>query len=111
MITVFWTGNYAISDADCEKLYALLVKRNRSGLDTDVAYVCENVYNRIRLGIVEGDISHTDVRFEFENEYLHPNEYGQLERWPVGFCDYLDDLNERMILGMMRKFEEKSNGN
>jgi hypothetical protein len=115
MITVSWLGGLTCSDVDCEKLYALLVRRERDGKDTNVSYVCENVYNRIRLGIVEGELDCANVRFEFEGEYIYPNRFGAVANWTDGWCDYNVSIAEKIIKGAMLKRkterEEKSNGN
>lgn len=46
-----------------------------------------NVFTRLRLAIVNGDISYNEVVFVFEGKDLIINQYGTINNWPNGFCD------------------------
>lgn len=98
----------AMTDAACERAYANILDRyqNYPTYDQNWCVASENFYERIRVGIAEGELRCTDVVFIFGDQELHPNRFGQLEVWPDGFCDYTDKLRERLLVAMFRVSED-----
>lgn len=110
MITIHFTGYtsnlvphspIALTDEACEYTYDHILDRYREHplYDQDWCISSENLYNRIRVGIVEGEIDCEDVRFVYGDQILRPNRYGAITDWPKGFCDYNIQLVERILLG------------
>lgn len=52
-----------------------------------------------RLAVVQGKISHEELRFKFKDEIITVHENGSLSHWPKGFCDYLDIVIRKIITG------------
>lgn len=63
----------------------------------------EDFISRIRLGIAQDEIDHKAIVFMWKGELLHPNEYGALDHWPDGFCDYGIRLSEQILKTSMAK--------
>ncbi len=62
-----------------------------------IAFSTDNVFDRVRLGIARGEISHEHVKFGFGDEYIDLDEDGCLLTCPDGFCD----LSLRQTFAMM----------
>ena len=81
----------AVSDFAVEEWY----EKVRAGGDFKVSN--ELPLTRVRVGIFEGEIPHTDVEFLFEGHVLQPTVEGRLFIWPHGFCDAFSDLLFRLF--------------
>ena len=67
--------------------------------DEFLYYSTENIFNRIRLEIVSGNISENDIIFVYEDVQFPVNRFGAIMNWPNGFCD----VNIRMSESILRK--------
>jgi len=63
-----------------------------------------SVVNALRLAIVEQRISHTDVKFLFGEQTILSNAKGELDAWPVGFCDH----DRNCVVAMMKTRRDMS---
>ena len=90
-------GN-AINDFYIDHTYRVdIVAGVHDGRDDDLHYSTENIFARIRLGIVTGEISFEDVVFVFEDEELKLNKYGALLNWPEKFCQEVTNISEKIL--------------
>ena len=80
----------AISDWQVSIEAKLLVDRLKAEPDNDIPfyYSTSNIFTRLRLAVVEGEIPHSQILFYFKGESLKVNRYGAIKEWPDGFCDY-----------------------
>jgi hypothetical protein len=70
-------------------------------------YSTDNIFNRIRLGILEDEIDCNEIRFEFNGEEIVINHYGAIRHWPNGFCNLSGNMAEKILLGSFKKYEEE----
>jgi hypothetical protein len=63
-----------------------------NGQDKQWNVSTENVINAVRAFKVSGKIT-CDLVVMFEGQTLSMGEYGKIDNWPMGFCDY----NEKWI--------------
>lgn len=65
-----------------------------------VEYTTANhsVVSALRLAIVEQRISHEDVKIVFGEQIILSNAKGELDAWPVGFCDH----ERNCVVAMMK---------
>jgi hypothetical protein len=96
MLTIHYAPGAGVSDFALEGLYQDLVIASRK---QDVVFVCatENLFLRVRVGIVRSEISHENVRFRWQGQEFAPDENGRLEHWPEGFLDLRDKLLEELV--------------
>jgi len=95
-LTIHYAPGPPVSDFDLETVYKDLITRARRG-DVTVTHSTANIFERVRVGIVRGEILHGNVRFCYQGEELEPDENGRLERWPDGFLDVTERLLEELI--------------
>jgi len=64
------------------------------------------IFDRLELGIVEGDIPIEDIEFQYNGKKVETDEYGHPTSWPEGYLyDYVTFL-DRLIRG---KFAARRN--
>lgn len=94
MITIEYCQHaQAIADHKCEDRARDLIR----SADALVQVSSENFIKAVRALIHEGVVSHKNVRFLFEGEFLFTNADGRLPVWPVGFCDTSIRFLERIL--------------
>lgn len=93
------------SDADAEKYVTDIVEEAAKGNYTVLLTNQEIMIDCVRLCILEGKIPHKEVEFRFGDKIIFPDKYGHLDWWPVGFCDYRDNITNRLLNGMFDKFK------
>ena len=72
-------------------------KRHSNNADEHIYYSTENIFNRVRLAIVNGEIDPNDIRFVFEENVFSVNKYGAIPNWPKGFCEANIDMAEKIM--------------
>jgi hypothetical protein len=90
-LTMYYRPGPAVSDFVLEATFKSLL---HSLQERDVTLVCstENLFTRVRVGIVQGDISHTDVLFRWQGLEFQPDKNGRIDHWPEGFLDTTERL-------------------
>lgn len=92
----------AVSDFRVEKNFKEIVdylNQYPDGLSVWI-FSTENIFSRIRLGIIEKEINWENVVFVFENSEYSLNKYGQIENWPENFLNLSFSMAEKILLGM-----------
>jgi len=64
----------------------------------------ENVISAVRSMKLAGRII-CNVQLMFEGEILPMNEYGNLDKWPKGFCDYSDNWTAEIIKHQLKRYK------
>lgn len=67
------------------------------GHDLAVSTSSMLVIEALRLAIKNKTIAVNAIEISFEGKVLKHNSLGQIETWPVGFCDLHDRLLEKLI--------------
>ena len=99
---------FPVSDFFLEHIYETEILAGvADGRDDTLSFSTENIFARIRLGIVRGEILCTDVVFLFEDEEITLNKYGKQSSWPKGFCDIGVTLNEKLLIGAMDTYKKE----
>lgn len=57
----------------------------------------EMLITMFRVAVKEGLISSSEIEIRFNGEVLVINQFGRIENWPRGFCDYNDDFLNRLL--------------
>ena len=96
----------AIPDGKVEEEYQELLSKIQCGENYYRIFGNESMFNRVRLGIVMGEIPCDSVEFCFHGEKVKLNEYGKLERWLEGFCDFNITMLEKLLKAAMKKYKE-----
>lgn len=114
MITVEYTRHGdAVNDFNLELTYQDFVERVKDN-EVYFSFSTENIFTRIRLGIVKGEIDFP-IMFAFytkeENFEFSPNKYGAIVNWPKGFCDSVVRMCEEILIlaTKKRKVEKAAN--
>lgn len=94
-----------ICDGKSEEYVRNLIEGSKR-VNTVILTSQEIIINWVRVFICEGLINHDDVDFIFEDKIMFADTYGHLNYWPKGFCDYTDNILERLLKDMMRKSKE-----
>lgn len=92
----------AVNDFALEAEFAFLRTCNHNNVGGVHKYSTDNIFNRVRLGIVGGEIHHADVMFLYGEHKIRPNVYGAIVCWPDGFCDINISMSEQIVRGAMR---------
>ena len=89
IITYDPVNGYAVPDGLVEEHYLSLLAsiRQDGGRTRAPVFSTANIFDRIRCGIAEGDISHEDIHFQFDGRMIQPNRFGAIVVWPEGFCE------------------------
>ena len=90
------------SDGDMEDFIRQVVTNAAKENATLLRTSQESAIGYVRLCILEGLISHEDVEFIFGDKMMFADKYGHLDWWPTGFCDYNDNLLNRLLQGMFK---------
>ena len=110
MIRVEYCENgFAVPDFGVESKYQILLKlqkRNPEYLWAD-EFSTAPIFNRIRVGIVEGDLTKEDVEFVFEGKILSMNDYARIDGWPNGFLDLGISFCERLLTAQSKMYKER----
>jgi hypothetical protein len=95
----------AVSDFNVESIYNQILGHG----DGDYLFSTENIFARLRLGVVVGDIPFNSITFVYNGEEIYINKYGAILHWPVGFCDTIGNLSEDILRSAtkLRKEEKK----
>jgi hypothetical protein len=96
-----------VSDGDAELYVLNIVKSAKNSAPIVLLTSQELIIDYVRLFIVLEEISHRDVEFRFKDNVMYPDKYGHLDCWPTGFCDYRDNLTNRLLQGMFDTKELK----
>lgn len=70
-------------------------------------YSTENIFNRIRLSVVEGEIDPEKFRFYYDGQEIVVNRYGATQKWPKGFCGFNTFLSEQILRARIKKRREE----
>ena len=46
--------------------------------------------DEFRIRVIRREIEHEQLLFMFNGQYIKVDPTGMLERWPTGFCDFID---------------------
>lgn len=94
MKTIEYSPNgQAVPDHAAESLVRSFLK----GPDERLVVSTDNVVHAARCLVVEGEHPYTDLRFEFEGEFIPVQKTGALPKWPYKFCDYSDRWLDRLL--------------
>jgi hypothetical protein len=97
MRTIEYCANgLKIADAECEKLAREFLNPSSPHYG-DISVSNSTFILAVRALIKEGVFPHTDARFLYDGQYLHPNKDGRMEDWPNGFCDIDEKLYFRLL--------------
>lgn len=77
--------------------------------DYTLYYSTENIFVRIRLEIVLGNIDSTNIQFEYDFKPVHVNRFGAIIDWPNGFCDIVIDMSEKILRNALAKKKSERN--
>jgi len=100
MLTIVYSGiGDSVNDFRLDDEIYLINKMIASWDEYILYYSTENIFTRIRLEIISGNISCDNIQFEYEGENLPVNRFGAIMNWPNGFCD----VNIRMSESILRK--------
>lgn len=80
--------------------------KEQGGGDRHICTGGEVVVNGFRLAIVKGEIKANEICFLFKGEKIQANKYGNLESWPIGFCDIGMDLAGDILTYQVSKRKE-----
>jgi len=53
----------------------------------DVTVAQELIITAIRVLIFQGKANHKDIIFAYKHMHLYVDKEGNLDEWPIGFCD------------------------
>jgi len=65
----------------------------------------------VRLAIVRGELSHSDVTFLYCGHCFQANEYGAIQSRPTGFCDRITGASEDILRCAMKKRKQERSTN
>jgi len=92
-----------VSDFGCDDTYKLLLENCEKQFANPlfpsiyrVGFSTENILNRIRLGVLEGEFTF-DVVFKYRHLSLLVDSNGRIDNWPEGFCDYNEHIQEKIL--------------
>jgi len=71
----------------------------------------ENVFYYFRYYIANGDLSHNDILFRYQNQDYQPNQYGNLYPWPKGFLYPTADMMAKMLKAQVERSRAKRSSN
>ena len=96
-----------VNDFNLDVEYRYILSCIEDGRFDILYYSTENIFTRVRYGVVSGEINPESVCFVYENERLTLNEYGKLSRWPENFCNVCINLSEKILRTAMDKYKKK----
>ena len=103
MIIDYTKSGYTTSDHNIEQD---LLTNYKLSKDSRIRTSCELVILVARALIAEGKLDKNEVEFKYEGESLgFANKYGQLENYPLGFCDTSDSYLDRLLEAQCAKEE------
>lgn len=88
-----------------EEYKKVLAEKNNS--EMHFWYSTDNIFMRVKVGIVKKDLDYKDVTFIFEDKEIRPNEYGAIIPYPNGFCDVTVTLAEELLRTAMKMRKAK----
>lgn len=97
-ITLIIEGG-AVTDEQSEQLYQIAYDCVRVGMPFTFTCSSENFFNRLRVGIAEGQLNHSLVVFVYQGVKFHANKYGAVHDWPRDMLEYSIQMCERIIEG------------
>jgi hypothetical protein len=109
MITIKYYPNRtrgAVPDGFVEGYYERIKKASEDDQTTIITLATDNVIYRVRAGIAEGDFDHSRVTFVFEGKSFQTNQYGMIDDWPDGFCDFQGTMCERILEADVKRYRE-----
>lgn len=95
----------AISDGNVEEYFLDILNAITIGQKRYIAVGNESLFTRVILGIVRGEVKHTDFVVLFGGKKYYYDEYGRLENMPGSFCSYNVDMSELILHTMLEKFK------
>jgi len=93
----------AVSDFAVEEWWEKVRTQAAMGLSARSRVSTGLAIDRVRVGIVDGELPHQDVEFLFRGECLRLDADGFTDRWPNGFCDSYEKLARRLLEGHVRR--------
>ena len=89
----------AVSDFELDNEYWNLISSN-----SDFSYSTENIFHRIRLGVLKDEINPENYVLVFKGMNFRMNKFGQINDWPIDFISQNSKLHELILQEMMNKF-------
>lgn len=99
---------FSIPDGKIEEEVSDIISFQQCGNNFLRIYGVENIFSAIRLAIAEGRLNHNGVFFTFRGKNYSLNEYGKMETWPDGFCDFNINNSEKILRAVMKKYKERN---
>ena len=100
MITIEFDKNgEAMSDHGAESFVLEKIKQHNENNCEDMKVIVSNglVIDTFRALAIEKKVDYKDIQFLFKGQYIQVDEYGALSVWPVGFCDQIDMVLDRLL--------------
>lgn len=111
-----WTLTYgegfrAVSDFKVEEVYQQLLELERSSYTG--GFSTTNIFNRIRLGIIRGDLDPRGIGFVYHGVRMSMDIYGDILNWVPGFLSDDAVRAREIVIGASakRRDDRKKNGN
>jgi len=92
-----------INDFLIEEEYKKILIDGRENIKMHFWYSTDNIFIRVKLGIVKGELDYTNIVFIFEDKEIKVNRFGAIQDWPDGFCDTSPKLAEELLCSAMKK--------
>lgn len=108
---LFTYDRYSVPVADgyCDTVYKAIRYLENTEPDKDHYHThsTQNILDRLRVGVLKGEIDHTRVRIFFQpynaddrrmpEVELRIDKDGRIDEWPEGFADY----NEKQLMALL----------
>ena len=109
MLTIVYDPNFCMDglvfpDGECEKYVREVIETVKLNTGNLIIHTGQElVIDCFRLEVCKGMFPSDQMEFLFLREdgiteKLLIDKYGRLDRWPVGFCGYRDEINETLLL-------------
>lgn len=109
MLTIeYCAEGEAVNDFNFVEWRDNAIQLANSNTDTTIKVSTSLPIELTQLYVVSKDVSHTNIRFKFQDKFLAINEYGAIPEYPYGFADINSRVSEHILRkAMLKRKEEK----
>lgn len=105
MIIKYSQNGLPVSDWDVDNAYGNI--RLCQNPECVFEFSTENIFNRIRLGVVLGEMDCHDVLFMFNDDVIELNRYGVYEEYLDGFLDANTKIIESILITQIAIYQKE----
>jgi hypothetical protein len=100
---IYKEGERAYSDFELMEKAHKIIGLYKDNVIDEFSVSSSNIILALRVLVCRGELSHSEIIFQYENELITIDEYSVLSSHPKGFCDYDVNFLKELVKSKLKK--------